>query len=64
MNEPLLPMSGAGTLPERIYARMLEAILHGDFAPSGKLPPEGELANIFGVSRPTVREALSRLRSD
>ncbi len=64
MNEPLLQHGGAGSLPDRIYARVVEAILRGDFAPSGKLPTEGELASGFGVSRPTVREALSRLRSD
>lgn len=64
MNEPLLQNSGAGSLPDRIYAHVVEAILRGDFAPSGKLPTEGELASGFGVSRPTVREALSRLRSD
>jgi GntR family transcriptional repressor for pyruvate dehydrogenase complex len=64
MHEPLLQIDGAGSLPDRIYARVLEAILRGDFAPSGKLPAEGELAGSFGVSRPTVREALSRLRSD
>ena len=64
MNQPLLQHSGAGSLPDRIYARVVEAILRGEFAPSGKLPTEGELASGVGVSRPTVREALSRLRSD
>ena len=64
MNGPLLQNEGAGSLPDRIYARVVEAILRGDFVPSGKLPTEGELASSFGVSRPTVREALSRLRSD
>ena len=43
---------------------MVEAILRGDFIASGKLPTEGDLASSFGVSRPTVREALARLRSD
>ncbi len=64
MNEPLLQTDGAGSLPDRIYARVVEAILRGEIAPSGKLPTEGALAAGFGVSRPTVREALSRLRSD
>ncbi len=64
MNALLLRSDGAGSLPDRIYARVIEAILRGDYAPSGKLPTEGELASTFGVSRPTVREALSRLRSD
>ncbi len=64
MNEPLLQIDGAGPLPERIYTRVVEAILRGDFAATGKLPTESVLAGRFGVSRPTVREALSRLRSD
>ncbi|MDY0390987.1 MAG: FadR/GntR family transcriptional regulator [Desulfobulbus oligotrophicus] len=39
------------------------AILAGDFAPGDKLPPERELAQMFGVSRPSVREALNLLAS-
>jgi DNA-binding FadR family transcriptional regulator len=66
MNDALLQLdtAGTGSLPDRIYARVVEAILRGDYARDGKLPPEGELAGVFGVSRPTVREALARLRSD
>jgi GntR family transcriptional repressor for pyruvate dehydrogenase complex len=59
-----LERAGAGTLSDRVYARVVEAILRGDFAADGKLPPEAELASRFGVSRPTIREALARLRSD
>ena len=64
MNETLLQHDGAGSLPDRIYARVVEAILRGDFAPHNKLPTEEALSAQFGVSRPTVREALARLRSD
>ena len=64
MNETLLQNDGAGSLPDRIYARVGEAILRGDFAPHNKLPTEAALSAQFGVSRPTVREALARLRSD
>ena len=54
----------SGPLSDRVYAYVVEAILRGDFAEGGKLPTESELATRFGVSRPTVREALARLRSD
>jgi DNA-binding FadR family transcriptional regulator len=63
MAEHLLDVNG-GTLPDQIYSRMVEAILRGDYVDSKMLPTESELASQFGVSRPTVREALSRLRSD
>ena len=64
MNELLLPAGGVGSLSIRIYSLVMEAILRGEFGPTGKLPTETELAATFGVSRPTIREALSRLRSD
>ncbi len=60
----LLHPDGAGPLTAQIYARVVEAILRGDFGPSGKLPTESKLAASLGVSRPTVREALSGLRAD
>ena len=43
---------------------MVGAILRGDYSNGGKLPTEAQLAQHFAVSRPTVREALSRLRAD
>ena len=64
MSPPLLHAEGAGPLSAQVYARVVEAILRGDFGPAGKLPTESELATAYGVSRPTIREALSRLRSD
>ena len=64
MAEPLLQAEGGGPLSAQIYARVVQAILRGDFGSQGKLPTESELAASYGVSRPTIREALSRLRSD
>jgi len=37
------------------------SILAGEFNPGDRLPPERELAEMFGVSRPSVREALNAL---
>ena len=45
----------------QVEEQIREAILAGDFAPGEKLPAETELAQQFGVSRPTVREALGAL---
>jgi len=44
--------------------RLVEAILDGTFAINSSLPPERELAESLGVTRPTLREALQRLSRD
>lgn len=44
-----------------VAEQILDAIRRGAFAPDSKLPSEAELAQMMGVSRPTVREALSGL---
>ena len=48
---------------DQVEKQIREAILTGQFAQGEKLPPETELASMFGVSRPTVREALGSLVS-
>lgn len=45
----------------QVERQLKDAILMGKFAPGDKLPPETELAQQFGVSRPTIREALGGL---
>ncbi|NLZ17811.1 MAG: FadR family transcriptional regulator [Desulfobulbaceae bacterium] len=45
----------------QIADQIRESILAGDISPGDKLPPERELAEMFGVSRPSVREALNIL---
>ena len=45
----------------QVEHQIREAILRGEFSQGDKLPPETELALQFGVSRPTVREALGSL---
>lgn len=44
-----------------IAADLREAILSGALSAHERLPGEQELADRFGVSRPTIREALKRL---
>ena len=44
--------------------RLSAAILDGTFPPESLLPPERDLAGQLGVTRPTLREALQRLRRD
>lgn len=46
---------------EQIADRLVTALALGEFVPGQRLPPERELAATLGVSRTTVREAVSRL---
>jgi GntR family transcriptional regulator, transcriptional repressor for pyruvate dehydrogenase complex len=47
----------------QIAEQIRSSILAGEFAPGDKLPSERVLAEMFGVSRPSVREALNVLAS-
>ena len=47
-----------------IAVELRQAILLGDFLHGEKLPPERSLAETFGTSRNTVREALRTLEED
>lgn len=49
---------------DRVFAALSHSIVGGYLAPGTRLPPEMELAQHFHVSRPVVREALERLRSE
>ncbi len=49
------------TLPQQIAESIREAIVEGRLEVDERLPTEEELAERFGVSRPTIREALKRL---
>lgn len=59
MNWELLPRPA-----ELIEQRLINAIVDGDFPINSSLPPERELAQQLGVTRPTLREALQRLARD
>ncbi|WP_037346200.1 FadR/GntR family transcriptional regulator [Sciscionella sediminilitoris] len=47
---------------DEVADRLLTAIALGEFSVGERLPPERELAEQLGVSRPTVRIAVGRLR--
>ena len=55
------PMTSEGELSLRIASGLRDAIVEGRLLVDQRLPSEQELAEQFGVSRPTVREALKRL---
>jgi DNA-binding FadR family transcriptional regulator len=57
-------MSNNRNRVDAVYTGILNTIADGDYPSTGRLPSETELAMTYGVSRPTVREALSRLRLD
>src|SRR3954452_18186209 len=50
-------------LPEDLADRLLGEVVNGTYAVGSSLPPEGDLAVSYGVSRLTVREAIRILRS-
>ncbi|KAK46886.1 GntR family transcriptional regulator [Caballeronia jiangsuensis] len=51
-------------LADRIYSDILNSIVEGEFKEGDRLLTEHALAERFATSRPTVREALARLRAD
>ena len=53
-------------LPHRyqVAADLREKIVSGQFAPGAKLPSEHDLVGTYGVSRPTIREAVDVLRGE
>jgi DNA-binding FadR family transcriptional regulator len=52
----------ATRLADQLAQRVAMLIDRGEFSEGTRLPAESELADRFGVSRPVIREALSRLR--
>ncbi len=49
------------SLAKQIAETIRDAIVEGHISADERLPTESELAKRFGVSRPTIREALKRL---
>lgn len=48
-------------LPDSVVDRLLEVVRSGELSPGGRLPAERTLAAQLGVSRASLRNALSRL---
>ncbi|BBD03046.1 MULTISPECIES: FadR/GntR family transcriptional regulator [Sphingobium] len=51
-------------LSDHVYAQIVDIIKSDDLEVGARLPAEARLAEMFGVSRAIVREALMRLASD
>jgi GntR family transcriptional regulator, transcriptional repressor for pyruvate dehydrogenase complex len=49
------------SVPEEVFDQIATDVLSGAMRPGAALPSERRLAEVFGVSRPAVREALKRL---
>ncbi|GGT64813.1 GntR family transcriptional regulator [Streptomyces atratus] len=62
-----MAVAGGGTTGaryRRLAADLREAITAGSFGSDGRLPSEEQLAQQYGVSRGTVRQALAVLRAN
>ena len=49
------------SVPEDVFEQIVAEVLGGEMPPGETLPSERKLAEVLGVSRPAVREALKRL---
>lgn len=56
-------MANETRLYQSVVNKLEQLIAEGEYPPGGRLPPERELAERFGVSRPTVREAIIALEA-
>ena len=53
----------ASRLTDQVASQLSDRLRRGEWKPGERLPTEHQLSAEFGVSRPTVRSALSRLES-
>ena len=49
------------SVPEDVFDQIVAEVLNGNVHPGDALPSERRLAEVLGVSRPAVREAIKRL---
>jgi len=57
-----VPDAENGTIPDRIFSLIKEAIVEGEMAAGSKIS-EPELARAYGISRGPLREAIGRLEA-
>lgn len=57
---PLQPVHRR-SVPDEVFDQVLGEVVGGGLAPGEQLPSERRLAEVLGVSRPAVREALQRM---
>jgi DNA-binding FadR family transcriptional regulator len=57
---PLQPVSRR-SVPDDVFDQVLGEVVSGALGPGEALPSERRLAEVLGVSRPAVREALQRM---
>src|SRR5436190_643749 len=48
-------------VPDDVFEQLMSEVVDGSLGPGDALPSERRLAELLGVSRPAVREALQRL---
>ncbi|MFN8088991.1 MAG: GntR family transcriptional regulator [Mycobacterium sp.] len=49
------------SVPDDVFEQILSDVLSGELQPGESLPSERRLAEVLGVSRPAIREALNRV---
>src|SRR5215468_11753258 len=49
------------SVPEEVFEQIVSGVLSGEMAAGETLPSERRLAEVLGVSRPAIREALKRV---
>ncbi|QIG45239.1 FadR family transcriptional regulator [Nocardioides anomalus] len=57
---PLQPVRRR-SVPDEVFDQVLAEVVDGALGPGAALPSERRLAEVLGVSRPAVREALQRM---
>jgi len=59
----IIPPARSGQTTDQVVARVYDLIKQEDLEPGDRLPPERELSKQLGISRPSLRSALSSLIS-